>query len=168
MLEERARVLARKADTGNAAGVTLVLFVRGGVTYGIRPEEVDGAGRLKDFTPVPGAPPYLVGAVQFRSQVISLIDPAAFWGLEVSGVADLPLYLVLSAKAEERGAPARRLGLAIEELEGLGEVSSRLDPYQAEPRSGATHVGRRDDKVIIVVSAADLMRDARLTAVGAA
>jgi chemotaxis signal transduction protein len=154
--------LARKPESDSSMGLSLVLFVRGGVTYGVRPEEVEGAGRLKDFTPVPGAPPYVVGAVQFRSRVISLIDLMVFWGLEMRGVADLPLYIVLGTRGEGGASSVARVGLMIEELEGLAEVGRQLDPYQAEPRSGVTHVGRRDNKALVILSAAALMRDPRL------
>src|SRR4051812_942189 len=107
MLDERARLLARKPDDAGATGVSMVLFTRGGVTYAIAPGQVEGAGRLKDFTPVPGAPSYIVGAVQFRSRVISLVDLMVLWGLEVRGVADLPLFLVVAAHTDPAAQKVR-------------------------------------------------------------
>src|SRR5688572_16443109 len=96
ILKERAEALARSDQASTEAAVSLTLFTRGKQMYGVRLGEVEGAGRLKQLSLVPGAPPWMVGAVQHRGAILSLLDLPPFWGLEVKGLSDLPTFLVVS------------------------------------------------------------------------
>jgi hypothetical protein len=93
ILKERAEAAAHVEEQVAIATVPLSLFVRGKQHYGLRLGEVEGAGRLRQLSPVPGSPPWMMGAVQHRGSILTLLDLAPFWGVE-SGPADLPTFIV--------------------------------------------------------------------------
>lgn len=161
ILKERSRVLAQKADTQAASGLSLTLFTRAGQSYGIRTEEVDGAGRLRVLSHVPASPPWMIGTVQRHGTVLTLVDLPVFWGLELTGITDLPTYLVLM------DGP-RRLGVMVEELLGVAEMDNSAVMYRGPERSGIVQVARRPStpeqpgEPILVLSAPTLLQDPRL------
>lgn len=161
ILKERSRALAQKADPPAFTGTSLTLFTRAGQLFGIRTEEVDGAGRLRTLSQVPASPPWILGAVQRHGSVLTLVDLPVFWGLEPKGIADLPTYLVL-VHGE------RRIGVMVEELQGVFELEGNPVIYRGPERSGIVQVVRRRstperlDEPILVVSALTLFQDPRL------
>jgi purine-binding chemotaxis protein CheW len=155
ILKERAEALARSDQASADAAVPLTLFHRGKQLYGVRLGEVEGAGRLKQFSPVPGAPPWMVGAVQHRGAILTLLDLPPFWGLEVKGLSDLPTFLVISDGLQ-------KVGVLVEELLGVHEVDGEVAPYRGDERAGVSEVARFSGQPVLVLSAARLFQDGRL------
>jgi purine-binding chemotaxis protein CheW len=84
---------------------------------------VSGVSEIAEFeavTPIPGAPPRVLGAINLRGQVVPVMDLAAVLG---AGSDGSPRRIVI---AEEGGV---RAGLAVGEVLDVAEV--------AEPRSEA-------------------------------
>src|SRR3954468_24475735 len=129
ILKERAEVAAHVEDQAAIATVPLSLFVRGKQYYGMRLGEVEGAGRLRQLSHVPGAPPGMVGAVQHRGSILSLMDLAPFWGVELKGLADLPTFIVVADRRSQ-------IALVVEELVGVHEVDAAIQTYRGDERVG--------------------------------
>lgn len=157
ILKERAEVVAHVEEQVAIATVPLSLFVRGKQIYGLRLGEVEGAGRLRQLSHVPGAPPWMVGAVQHRGSILTLVDLASFWGVELKGLADLPTFVVVSDGAQ-------RLGILVEELLGVHEVDAAIQPYRGDERAGISEVAHLGEQAVLVISAPRLMQDGRLKA----
>lgn len=157
ILKERAEVAAHVEEQVAMATVSLSLFVRGAQTYGLRLTDVEGAGRLRQLSHVPGAPPWMMGAAQHRGAIITLLDLAPFWGLELKGLADLPTFVVVSDGAQ-------KIGILVEELLGVHEVDAAIQPYRGDERAGVSEVARMGMEAVLVLSAARLLQDARLKA----
>ena len=157
ILKERAAAVARVEEQVAVATVPLSLFTRGKQIYGLRLGEVDGAGRLRQLSHVPGAPPWLVGAVQYRGAILTLLDLPPFWGFELKGLADLPTFVVIDSRGQ-------RVGLLVEELLGVHEVDAAIQPYRGDERPGISEVTYLDDQPVLVLSASRLMQDGRLRA----
>src|SRR5262245_56719248 len=157
ILKERALAVAHVEDQVAVATVPLSLFIRGKQVYGLRLGEVEGAGRLRQLSHVPGAPAWMVGAVQHRGSILTLVDLAPFWNVEIKGEADLPTFVVVSDGNQ-------RLGLLVEELLGVHEVDAAIQPYRGDERAGISEVARLGDQAVLVLSAARLMQDGRLKA----
>ncbi len=155
ILQERARQLAERPAAQEHGKLALTMFLRSGQVYGVRTVEVEGAGRLRELSAAPGAPSWMVGAIQHRGAVLSLIDLPAFWGMETSGVADLPTYVVISDGRS-------RVGLLVEELRGVHDVEMATSAYQGLERSGLTEIARQGGTPILVLSSARLLQDPRL------
>jgi chemotaxis signal transduction protein len=155
LLEARARALADRIDQAPVAVASLTLFRLRGQLYGLRAEDVDGAGQLRDLSPVPGAPPWLLGATLHRGEVLSLLDLPAFWALPEQGIRDLPSFVVLAGGG-------RRLGLLVEQLLGNHELEGTLLPYEGPARPGLVELGRRGSEAVPIIGAAALLSDPRL------
>jgi len=85
ILEKRARLLARQPEEKAASGETLeVLTFHLGTEYiGIPTERVHEVQPLNKhhWSRVPCAPGFIVGIVNLRSRIHSIMDLAVFWGL---------------------------------------------------------------------------------------
>jgi purine-binding chemotaxis protein CheW len=157
ILKERAEVAAHVEEQVAVATVPLSLFMRGKQCYGLRLNEVEGAGRLRQLSHVPGAPPWMVGAVQHRGAILTLLDLAPFWGVELKGLADLPTFIVV-------GDGKQQIGLLVEELLGVHEVDAAIQPYRGDERVGVSEVAHWGTQPLLVLSAARLLQDGRLKA----
>jgi purine-binding chemotaxis protein CheW len=157
VLKDRARALARPLDETADRGVSLTLFSRLRTWYGVRLEEVEGAGQLREISRVPGAPPWIAGAIYHRGEVLTLIDLPAFWGQSTRGIADMPTYLVL-------GHDGAHIGVLVESLAGVQEVDAPPEPYRGVERVGLAEMAQRKHQPVLVLSAARLLADPRLKA----
>ena len=133
VLRRRAEVLARRAEgTGEVgAGWEVLEFVLGGERYGVELGCVREVFSVREITPVPGVPDFVVGILNVRGQVVVVVDLRKFFGLPKVGISDLNKVLFVAAGGREMGWLAdgimgvRRLGAgelqaAGPALEGLG------------------------------------------------
>ena len=157
ILKERAEAAAHVEEQAAVATVPLSLFIRGKQLYGLRLGEVEGAGRLRQLSHVPGAPPWMMGAAQHRGAIITLLDLAPFWGLELKGLADLPTFVVVTDGRAQ-------IGVLVEELLGVHEVDAAIHPYRGDERVGISEVAHWGQQAVLVLSAARLLQDGRLRA----
>lgn len=155
VLERRARELAQRPAQAASTGAPLVLFRRANRLIGLDPAEVDGAGRLKAIAPVPGGPAWLSGAVQHQGTVLSLVDLQQFWGLQHTGVTDLPSFVVLSNGRA-------KVGLLAEELLGLEDTDGPVGPAAGERHAGLAGIARRRGQPVYAISARTFFEDPRL------
>lgn len=154
VLEARARALAKKETEDAAPRAELVLVRRGGVLLGLGVHEVESSGRVKDLTPIPGAPAWLRGATFHRGHVVSLIDLLSVWG-EGQGASDLPSFVCVRLGN-------RRVGLLVEELLGLDEADAQLEPWRSAERPGVVSVTQRRGERVFLISAERLFSIAEL------
>jgi purine-binding chemotaxis protein CheW len=102
ILKARAMALARKVDESppGEASLEVVCFLLGQEKYGIESRYVREVCALTDLTPLPGAPPFVMGIVNLHGQVFSVIDIRQFFDLP-QGVGDLDRIIVLQHGAME-------------------------------------------------------------------
>jgi purine-binding chemotaxis protein CheW len=85
LLEERARLLAKLPEKKVVSGEILeVLTFHLGTEYiGIPTDGVHEIQPLSihHWSRVPGAPPFIIGIVNLRSRIFSIMDLTVFWGL---------------------------------------------------------------------------------------
>lgn len=158
-LDERARALARVPPAAPKASEVLEIatFALANEHYGVETRFVREVVRLADFTPLPGAPPFLVGVLNLRGEILALIDLRTFFGVAARGLTDLARVLVLGDERPEFGVLA----------DAAHEVTTlRLDEVHEAPDSAAG-VGREylrgvTKDALIVLDGAALLHDGRL------
>jgi purine-binding chemotaxis protein CheW len=155
ILEARAEALATVEPEAPGVLEALTLFRLLGQLCAVRSGEVDSAGQLRELSPVPGGPAWLVGATLHRGAVLSLVDLAALWELPAPGVRDLPSFVVVTHGG-------RRLGVLVDQLLGNLELEGALIPYRGPARAGLHEVACRGAEPIWVISTAALLSDDRL------
>ena len=159
ILDERARALARVPPAAPKASEVLEIatFALANEHYGVETRFVREVVRLADFTPLPGAPPFLVGVLNLRGEILALIDLRTFFGVPARGLTDLARVLVLGDERPEFGVLA----------DAAHEVTTlRVDEVHEAPDSAAG-VGREylrgvTKDALIVLDGAALLGDGRL------
>jgi purine-binding chemotaxis protein CheW len=127
ILEARARSVAETRETARVESEQVLVFKVGGERYAVNVHEVFQVLEARGLAPLPGSPPWLLGAVVARTRVVPVLDLRLLLGLTDGGMSDLGKVLVVEHAGEI-------FGLAAEELEGRVEVpKTGLAPPAAGP-----------------------------------
>ena len=105
VLRARAEALARTASRPADSGETLDVleFLLAHEHYGIELRYVREVYPLKDLTPLPGTPAYILGITNVRGQVLTIIDIKRLFGLPHKGLTDLNKIILVQASGIEIG-----------------------------------------------------------------
>ncbi len=124
VLRERARNLARPLDHRESSddGLPVLLFQLGGEAYAVECRHVREVLRPRGLTPLPGAPPFVLGIVNVRGQILSVADLRPFLGLRPAPATAASRIAVLQA-------PPMEFGIIADAVLATGELS----PDELEP-----------------------------------
>jgi purine-binding chemotaxis protein CheW len=159
VMEERARDLARVAPRAPLAAEVLevVTFGLANERYAVETRHVREVVRFADFTPVPGAPDFLVGLINLRGEVLAVFDLRRSFGVAASAPTDLARVIVLGNERAECGV----LADAVHEVTVL-----RIDEVHEPPGSvagaGRDYLRGVTAGALIVLDGAALLGDDRL------
>jgi len=106
ILRHRARLLAAssKADaTAPRSLLEIVEFVLGPERYGIESSCIREIYPLNEFTPLPCTPAFVLGLVNVRGQILSIIDIKKLFDLPEKGLTDLNKIIIVHAHSMELG-----------------------------------------------------------------
>lgn len=121
----RARAAALRAAAAEETGAVLGLAVVevGGERFGIELAAVREFCNVKHVQPIPCCPPHILGAINLRGDLISLIDPRAALNLPLSGTS--------GGKAVIGSIGEQPVAIAVDEVHDV--VYLRADELQAPP-----------------------------------
>ncbi len=106
-LRERARALAKKSgEKTSGEEMEIVEFLLAYERYGVDISHVREVYPLNDLTPVPCTPPFVLGIINVRGQVLSVIDLKKFFDLPEKGLGDLNKVVILRSDTMEFGVLA--------------------------------------------------------------
>jgi len=105
ILGERAKELAQEAETSVALEdiLEVVEFELAYEKYGIESKYVSEVYPMSDFSHLPCTPPFVMGIMNLRGTILSLIDIRKFFGLSVKGLSNLNRVLVVRTDDMEMG-----------------------------------------------------------------
>lgn len=105
ILKSRAKALAREAprERGDEESIEVVAFLLASESYAIDLRHVREVYPLKELTPLPGTPPFVLGITSVRGQILSVIDLKKFFDLPDQGLTDLNKVIVVRADFMEFG-----------------------------------------------------------------
>lgn len=151
ILRARARALAAH-DTSEPvsalARLEVVEFVLGPEHYGIESCHIREIHPLHEFTPLPCTPAFVLGLVNVRGQIISIIDLKKLFDLPQPGLTDLNKVIIVQSHLMELGILADAiLGMRSLALEELQPVLPTLTGIRAEYLKGIT----KDSLVVLDV-----------------
>jgi purine-binding chemotaxis protein CheW len=120
ILKARAQALAREPGKVEAAEefIEVVEFILAGERYAVESRFVREVHLLEDLAPLPCTPAFVLGIVNLRGEVLSVIDIKKFFDLPEKGLTDLDKAIVLESGGMRFGlladavAGARRVPLA--------------------------------------------------------
>lgn len=98
ILKARAKALGRAPESADASGerVEVLEFVLAYERYGIESRFVREVYPLKAVTPVPCTPPFVLGIINVRGRILSVIDIKKFFDLPEQGLAELSQAVIVS------------------------------------------------------------------------
>ena len=105
ILKDRALELSEITadETLDDDSIEIVEFVLSYEKYGIESRFVDEVYPMKDYTTVPGTPPFVLGIINLRGTILSIIDIRKFFDLPVKGLSNLNRVIVVRTRTMELG-----------------------------------------------------------------
>jgi purine-binding chemotaxis protein CheW len=159
ILHARAQALAREPDRekGEEASLEVLEFLLASETYGIEMSCVRETLPLKDLTPVPCTPPFVLGLIGVRGQILSVIDIRKFFDLPEKGLTDLNRVIIVHDERMEFGILADAvIGVRTVPLAGLLPSLPTLTGVREEYLRGVTK------ERLVVLDGRKLLNDERL------
>lgn len=159
ILKARAIVLAREPEEKPAAEeyIEVVEFLLAYERYAIESRYVREVYPLKELTPLPGTPPFVLGIVNVRGQILSVIDIKKFFDLPGKGLTDLNKVIIVRTDEMELGILADDiLGVRSIPLEEIHPPLPTLTGIREEYLKGIA----RDR--LVVLEAATLLSDRQI------
>jgi purine-binding chemotaxis protein CheW len=112
-LEEKQKILRARAKSLAAKGkaeatsphllLEVVEFVLGPEHYGIESSHIREIHPLNEFTPLPCTPSFVLGLVNVRGQILSIIDIKKLFDLPERGLTNLNKVIIVHANHMELG-----------------------------------------------------------------
>jgi purine-binding chemotaxis protein CheW len=105
VLRARAQALARPPRPAPAADTILELleFRLASERYALESRHVQEVHPLRDLTPLPGTPPFILGIVNVRGRILPVLDLKKFFDLPEHGITDLHRIILVRGHGLELG-----------------------------------------------------------------
>ena len=103
ILAARARALAAEPPAAAGPGFEALEFLLAREHYALETSWVREVYPLRDFTPLPGTPDFVMGIIHVRGRIVSVLDIKKFFELPAQGLSDLNKVIVLGDGAMEFG-----------------------------------------------------------------
>ena len=141
----------------NDPEIQLVTFRLKDETYGINVMQVQEVLRVTDIAPVPGAPHYVLGIINLRGNVVTVVDTRMRFGLPQTEMDDLSRIIVIESEEQV-------VGILVESLAEVADL--RLSEIDSAPNVGNDESSRyiqgvasRDNNLLIVVDLNKLLSE---------
>lgn len=105
VLKERARALAKEGVrvAEDESYLEVVEFMLAHERYALELTHIREVYPLKELTPLPGAPDFVLGIINVRGQILSIIDIKKFFELPEKGLTNLNQVIILESEEMEFG-----------------------------------------------------------------
>lgn len=160
ILRARARSMAARDGAEGLASCQrfeTVEFVLGPERYAIEATYIREIHPLSEFTPLPCTPALVLGLVNVRGQILSIIDIKKLFGLPEKGLTDLNKVIIVQSGHMEMGILADAIiGVRLVAMEELHPALPTLTGIRAEYLKGITR------EPLIVLDIENILSDERL------
>ena len=135
ILRQRAQVLAQSPDKQKEEGaqITVIEFKLGNETYAVETRYVSEVFALREFTPIPGVPSFVLGIASVRGEIISINDLKQLLGLPPGEAPQIRKVIILEDEQ-------MRFGIVVDSLYGARPLT--VSQLQSPP--GLTGGTQRD------------------------
>ncbi|MFQ3189040.1 MAG: purine-binding chemotaxis protein CheW [Paraglaciecola sp.] len=134
-----------------------VTYKLGDETYGINVMQVQEVLRHTEIAPVPGAPDYVLGIINLRGNVVTVIDTRSRFGLPASDITDNTRIVIIESDDQVVGI----LVDSVAEVVYLrsSEIDSAPNVGTEESAKFIQGVSNRDGQLLILVDLNKLLND---------
>ena len=159
ILRARAQALARPPEKMPKAETLLEVleFRLAQERYAVETAQVGEVCPLKDLTPLPGTPPFVLGIVNIRGRILAVFDLKKFFELPPQGLTDLHRIVIVRCGDLEFGLLADAIvGVRSIAVDSLQPSLPTLTGIRAEYLKGVT------SDALVVLDLARLMADPKI------
>lgn len=134
-------------------------------TYGINVMQVQEVLRYTEIAPVPGAPPYVVGIINLRGNVVTVIDTRKRFGLQHEELTDNTRIVVIEAENQVVGI----LVDSVSEVVYLRQSEIETTPNVGNEESAKFIQGvcNKNGELLILVELDKMLADSEWAEIGA-
>lgn len=141
VLRARADALARPPQRPEVDqdALQVIEFVLASETHAIESRFIREIYSLKEITAIPCTPPFVIGMINVRGQIITVINIKTFFGLPEQGLSDLNQVIIVQAGEIEMGILADAiLGVRLVRPTDLQPPPTTLSGIRADYLRGVT------------------------------
>ena len=137
--------------------IQLVTFRLEDETYGINVMQVQEVLRVTEIAPVPGAPSYVLGIINLRGNVVTVIDTRIRFGLPVGEMSDSSRIVVIESEQQVIGILVDSVAEVVE-LRG-SQIDSAPNVGNEESSRYIQGVATHNNDLLIVVDLNKLLTE---------
>ena len=156
-LMERARALAKTGGVEVSEGKPLVVFSLAKETYGIPTDYVRDVQPLRQVTPVPCTPDFVVGVINIRGSIYSVIDIRSFFGVPAQEITAATKVIVVDTEELQ-------VGILADDVSGAMSVprDEINPPLAAQATIKEEYIEGVTNDMLIILNLEALMQDERI------
>jgi purine-binding chemotaxis protein CheW len=159
-LKERAKFLARevKDESAGKEYVEIIEFRLGSETYAFETEFVREVYLLNNFTPLPGLPDFILGIINVRGQILSIVDLKKMFDLPASrGLGELNKIIIIQNEKME-------FGILADVVLGTHSIpkGSVQESYTGMPGINSGYLKGVTDDHLIILNAKNILEDEKI------
>jgi len=135
-----------------------VTFFLASEKYGIQVMQVQEVLRIADIAPVPGAPDYVMGIINLRGNVVTVIDSRKRFGLPEQESDDSTRIVIIETESQQV------VGIVVDSVAEVAEL--RTSEIESAPNLGNDDSSRfiqgvcnKEDELLILVDVERLLTD---------
>ncbi len=157
ILVDRARALAKSSDVDASEGMPLVVFSLATETYGIPTDYVRDVQPLRQITPVPCTPDFVVGVINIRGSIYSVIDIRSFFGVRAKEITPATKVIVVDTADLQ-------VGILADDVSGAMSVprDEINPPLAAQATIKEEYIEGVTNDMLIILNLEALMQDERI------
>lgn len=154
------------AETNNAPLSQWVTFRLDAEKYGINVMSVQEVLRMTEIAPVPGAPDYVLGIINLRGNVVTVIDTRKRFGLGDKEADDQTRIVIIEAESQVVGILVDSVA-EVADLQG-SQIESAPNVGNDESARYIQGVSSQESELLILVDVNKLLSDDEWDEVAAA
>lgn len=151
-------------ESGGGPLIQFVTFVLMDEVYGINVMQVQEVLRVTEIAPVPGAPPYVLGIINLRGNVVTVIDTRKRFGLPSVEMDDASRIIVIESENQVVGILVDAVAEVVELREN--DIDPAPNVGTEESSRYIQGVATREDGLLILVDLNKLLTDEEWQEIG--
>jgi purine-binding chemotaxis protein CheW len=144
-------------ESGSGPLIQFVTFVLMDEVYGINVMQVQEVLRVTEIAPVPGAPSYVLGIINLRGNVVTVIDTRKRFGLPSTELDDSSRIIVIESENQVVGILVDAVAEVVELQEG--DIDAAPNVGTEDSSRYIQGVATREDGLLILVDLNKLLTD---------
>jgi purine-binding chemotaxis protein CheW len=157
ILKARARALARPAkrdEDGQGEILNIIEFRLAQERYAVEQKYVREVHPLRELTPLPCTPGFVLGMINIRGQILPVIDVKKFFDLPEAGITDLHMVIIIHTEEME-------LGILADAVTGVRSVPQSLCQPSLPTLTGirAKYLKGVTDQHVVILDVPSILND---------